>query len=314
MKHFDLAIAYKWEFDKDLVYLIENIFQCNGLKTYIITLNNLPEVYHQIKHKEISFTALFDRASDEDASFEELPKLLLKQGSYIINRYTPSANRAIAKASMHEMLLKKNLTVPLTHILKPYDKKPDVHISNAEFNKLERPFVVKPSFYSGAGEAVNLFAHNVEDIQNTRQIYTDDHFLVQKKIYPKYFDGRRAWFRVYYFFGKVLPVWWDDNTHIFTIMFPDEIEQYGLKNLYPISRKVSKLARLDYFSTEITYSEEGVFYLIDYVNDQCDFRFKSLFYDGVPEGIIIEFIQQMLSKVISIQKNKPSSIVPRMLR
>jgi len=314
MKHFDLAIAYKWEFDRDLVYLIESIFQSNGLKTYIITLNNLNDVYKKIKQKEISFSALFDRASDEDISFEELPKLLFKQGTYIINRYTPLTNRAIAKATMHEILLKKNLKVPHTHILKPYDKKPEIHISHPEFERLDKPFVVKPSYFSGAGNAVNLFANNLADIQNTRQMITDDHFLVQKKIYPKYFNGRRAWFRVYFFFGKVLPVWWDDNTHIFTIMFPDEIEEYGLKNLYTITRKVSKLARLDYFSTEITYSVDGEFYLIDYVNDQCDFRFKSLFYDGVPEGIVIEFIHQMLHKITSVQKNKPSSIVPKMLR
>ncbi len=314
MKHFDLAIAYKWEFDHDLVYLIESIFQSNGLKTYIITLNNLDDVYRKIKQKEITFSALFDRASDEDVSFEELPRLLLKQGTYIINRYTPSTNRVIAKASMHEILLKKNFNVPHSHILKPYDKKPEIHISNPEFERLDKPFVVKPSFYSGAGNAVNLFAHNLEDIQSTRQIYTDDQFLVQKKIYPEYFNGRRAWFRVYFFFGKVLPVWWDDNTHVFTIMFPDEIEEFGLRNLYTITRKLSKLARLDYFSTEITYSVDGEFYLIDYVNDQCDFRFKSLFYDGVPEGIVIEFIHQMLHKITSVQKNNPSSIVPKMLR
>lgn len=314
MKHFDLAIAYKWEFDRDLVYLMESIFQTNGLKTYKITLGNLEEVYKKIRNKEISFSALFDRASDEDISFEDLPKLLLKQGTYIINRYTPSTNRVIAKASMHEILLKKNMKVPHTHILKPYDKKPEIHISYAEFEKFGLPFVVKPSFYSGAGEAVNLFAHNHEDIQNTRLIYSDDHFLVQKKIYPKYFNGRRAWFRVYFFFGKILPVWWDDNTHIFTIMLPHEIDEFGLKDLYTITRKLSKLARLDYFSTEITYSIDGEFYLIDYVNDQCDFRFKSLFFDGVPEGVIVEFINQMLRKIISVQKNKPSSIVPKMLR
>lgn len=311
MKLFDLAIAFKWEFDRELVYLIENIFQSNGLKTYVITLNNLDDAYNKIKNYEISFSALFDRASDEDSNFEELPKLLLKQGTYIINRYTPAANRAITKASMHEILLKKNLKAPLTYILTPYDRNPELDINQID---LEKPFVVKPSYYSGAGEAVNLFAYNLEDVQNTRMIYTDDHFLAQKKIYPKYFDGRRAWFRVYFFFGKIVPVWWNDITHIYTIMFPEEIEKYGLKNLYAITRELSKLARLDYFSTEITCSEDGEFYLIDYVNDQCDFRFKSLFYDGAPEGIIIQFIQQMLNKIISVQKNKPSSIVPNMLR
>ena len=314
MQHYDLAVAYKWEFDTDLIYLLESIMQSMGLKTYIITLNNLQESYDKIRRKELGFTALFDRASDEDASFEELPKLLLRQGAYIINRYTPFTNKVVAKASMHDILLEKNLPAPLTYIAKPFDKKPELHYSDEELDRLGKPFVVKPSYYSGAGEAVNLFAYNNDDIKSTRMLYPDDRFLVQRKIYPRYFDGRRGWFRVFFFFGKVIPIWWDDNTHIFTIMFPDEIEEYGLGKLYTITRKLSKLARLDYFSTEITLSEDGHFYLIDYVNEVCDFRFRSKFYDGVPEGIITEFIYLMADKVLSLQKNKPSSIVSKRLK
>jgi len=314
MTHFDLAIAYKWEFDTDLVYLMESIFHSMGLKTYIITLSNLKETYDKIKHKELSFTALFDRASDEDTSFEDLPKMLLKQGTYIINRYTPQTNKVIAKASMHEILLEKHLRVPPTFILRPLDKKEDIPLSAEDLEKLKKPFVVKPSYYSGAGEAVNLFAYNHNDIQNTRRLYPDDRFLVQQKIYPKYFDGRRCWFRIYYFFGKIVPVWWDDNTHIFTIMFPDEIEEYRLHPLASMTRKISRLARLDYFSTEITLSQEGIFYFIDYVNEQCDFRFRSKFIDGVPEGIIINFIYSMAEKVLALQKKRPSSTVSSRLR
>lgn len=314
MEHFDLAFAYTWEFDRDLTYLLESLLQTKGFKTYIITRNNLEEVYSRIRKKELSFTTLLDRASDEDISFADLPKLLLKQGTYIINRYTPFINKVVAKASMHEMLLAKHFNVPFTLIAERYDKKPDILISDADFEELEKPFVVKPSFYSGAGEAVNLFAYNMDDIKNTRLIYTDDQFLIQKKIYPEYFDGRRCWFRVYYFFGKIIPLWWDDLTHISTIMFPDEIEQYKLQDLYTITRKLSKLARLDYFSTEITYSVDKEFYLIDYVNDQCDFRLKSKFYDGVPEGVIIEFINLISEKIQSIQKNRPSSTVRKIFK
>jgi hypothetical protein len=314
MEHFDLAIAYTWELDNDFIYLLESVLQAGGFKTYIITLNNLDEVYAKIKGKELSFTALLDRASDDTPSFEELPKILLKQGTYITNRYTPFVKRVVAKATMHEMLLENNFKVPFTLIAKPYDKKPDIHISEADFAKLSKPFVVKPSFYSGAGEAVNLFANNEEDIKNNRLIYTDDQFLIQKKIYPHYFDGRRCWFRVYYFFGKIVPLWWDDLTHVSTIMFPEEVEKYKLQNLYTITRKLSKLARLDYFSTEITYAENGEFYLIDYVNDQCDFRCRSKYYDGVPEGVIVELINRIAEKIVSIQKNKPSSIVRRIFK
>ena len=86
MENFDLAIAYTWEYDYDFINLLESVLQSNGLKTYVITSGNLSETYEKIRRKEICFAALFDRASDEDPAFAELPKLLLKQGAYIINR------------------------------------------------------------------------------------------------------------------------------------------------------------------------------------------------------------------------------------
>ena len=47
--------------------------------------------------------------------------------------------------------------------------------------------------------------------------------------------------------------------------------------------------------TSIT--KDHTFYLIDYVNDQCDMRLKSNHPDGVPDVLVKQFIQRMLAKV-----------------
>lgn len=47
-----------------------------------------------------------------------------------------------------------------------------------------------------------------------------------------------------------------------------------LSRLEEISRKFSGLCGLDYFSTEAAITESGDIFVIDYVNDQCDFRLK----------------------------------------
>lgn len=59
---------------------------------------------------------------------------------------------------------------------------------------------------------------------------------------------------------------------------------------------------MDYFSSEIALTKKNRFVLIDYVNDQCDMRLKSIHPDGVPDSIVIQFIEQMKQKVLALKK------------
>ena len=65
-----------------------------------------------------------------------------------------------------------------------------------------------------------------------------------------------------------------------------EIEKFGLKKLYQLTRSIHKITDLDFFSTEIALTNKNKFVVIDYVNDQCDMRLKSLHEDGVPDEIV----------------------------
>ena len=57
MHRFDLAISYTWNYDKEFVNLVENIFQSAKLKTFVIERFNVQEVIELLKNKEVSFGA-----------------------------------------------------------------------------------------------------------------------------------------------------------------------------------------------------------------------------------------------------------------
>jgi len=126
--------------------------------------------------------------------------------------------------------------------------------------------------------------------------------MVQEKIYPKTIEGKRAWFRVFWAFGKVIPTFWDDYTHVYNLVTARHIKKHHLLSLFRITRRLSRLNKLDYFSTEIALTKNHRFIVIDYVNDQCDMRLKSNHPDGVPDVVVAEFIKSMRRKITSLKK------------
>ena len=55
MKKFDLALAYTWEYDEELITLIERRFHDAGLKTFIIHRQNVDDVEYQVKINMLYF-------------------------------------------------------------------------------------------------------------------------------------------------------------------------------------------------------------------------------------------------------------------
>ncbi len=137
-------------------------------------------------------------------------------------------------------------------------------------------------------------AETLKEVLEERVTNCDDKYLLQEKIYPKTLIGRRAWFRSFWAFGKAIPVWWDDQTHLYEPILPEQYKEYRLINLRRITKKIAELTSLDFFSTEIVLTEDDNFILIDYMNDQCDMRMKSGHYDGIPDNIVYEIIKNMV--------------------
>ena len=298
MRTYDLAIAYKWKYDKEFIELIEHSFQRNGLKTFVIGKFNLLEVLDLTKKNKIMFKALLDRASDEDPEFLPLTSILKKHHCYLINPHKKIL-KSNDKVLMHKKLLKKKFQLPKTFLLPPYDSHEELKLSDEDLKTLKTPFIIKPATLSGGGEGVIKNATSLDQIQKERIKNHNDKYLVQEKILPRTLNERRAWFRVIYAFGHVLPTWWDDKTHIYHTVTESETKKYNLLPLVRISKKLARITRLDYFSTEIALTKDHKFILIDYVNDQCDMRLRSNHVDGIPDEVVSEFVEAMKEKIIS---------------
>lgn len=299
MLKFDLAISYKWIYDEEFVQLIEEIFHRYGATTFLIRNFNIDEVIERVNRKELQFKAYLDRASDEDHSFDPITDLMRRHHTYLINPHN-KVLKATDKLTMHIRLQKKRFRLPETFLAPKYSQTQKLKFDQNDLAQLGLPFVIKPAVNSGGGEGVIKNAVSIQQIINERIKNPNEKFLIQEKIKPRFFSGRRAWFRVLWAFNKAIPIWWDDQTHIYNIVTKKEIARY---NLLPLSRITSKLARitkLDYFSTEIAVTKDHNFVMIDYVNDQCDLRLKSNHPDGVPNEVVAEFIERMRKKVQSL--------------
>ena len=168
---------------------------------------------------------------------------------------------------------------------------------------LGRAFIIKPCNTTGGGLGVVTGAESLKDILDERMINTDDKYLLQEKIYPMTLDGKRAWFRCFWAFGKPIITWWDDQTHLYYEMTQDDLEGFNLKKLPFITRKIAKLTQLDFFSTEIVLTEKRKFVVIDYVNDQCDMRLSSKHRDGVPDQVVKQIIINLKKFILKFKRN-----------
>lgn len=304
MKNFDLGIAYNWEYDVDFVSLVEKHLHEAGLSTYVIHEHNILEVKDDLLQKKIAFNFYIDRAWDVDERFEEIGKILQRRKTKIFNPYK-NVLHAIDKASMHLEFMTAGLNVPYSIIIPPHSQKKDILLSVDDLSILGRPFIIKPCNTTGGGLGVVTGAETLNEVFDERIAYNHDKYLIQEKIYPNMIDGKRSWFRCFWAFGKVITVLWDDQTHVYEVVNDELKSKINLRKLNQITKTIFGLINLDFFSTEIVFTNEDKFVVIDYVNDQCDMRLKSKHADGVPDEVVNQIISNLI-KVIKKAKNNLS--------
>ncbi len=301
MTSFDLGLAFVWEYDEDFINLLEKHLQKDGLTTYRIGYHNLKETYDLLLDRKLAFKFYLDRAWDVDETFEEMGKTISRRKTVIFNPYK-NVLHAIDKASMHLEFISNGVHVPYSIIIPPHSEIENIYISIEDLAKLDRPFIIKPCNTTGGGIGVVTGAETLKDILDERITHCDDKYLLQEKIYPKNLNGKRAWFRCFWAFGKAIPVWWDDITHLYEVLNDNEINEFNLMQLKRITRKIANIIQLDFFSTEIVLTEDDKFVVIDYVNDQCDMRFKSKHIDGVPDMVVQQIILNLKRYIIKSLK------------
>ncbi len=309
MKTSSLAIAWNWEFDQDFIAGIEHQCSLRGISTYRVDPGNLAETIRSLQSGAIRFRALYDRASDADTAFLALVSLLQDPSIYRINPWE-NVVRAVDKATMHLELISHGLHVPYTVILSPYSVAKEITVTEQEFGLLGSPFVIKPANTTGGGTGVILNATCLQDVLDARKQHPGDKYLLQQKLVPRNLDGRRAWFRVYYAFGETIPCWWDDKTHVYQELAKEDEERFGLVGLRNTSRKIESICNLDFFSTEIALMDDGRFVAVDYVNEVCDMRLQSKYYNGVPDAIVHCIEGYIARRVEDHLRNTESTALP----
>lgn len=297
MEKIDLGVAFLWEYDDGFISLIREMFRDAGLTTYIVSGNNISKVKEKIHDKQLSFDFYLDRAWDVDEQFEALGKVLSRRKTHIFNPYH-NVLHAIDKASMHLEFITAGINVPYSIIIPPHSEKAEILISVDDLARLGRPFIIKPCNTTGGGVGVVTGAESLKEILDERISNIHDKYILQEKIYPAILEGNRAWFRCFWSFGTIVPVWWDDQTHLYKEMKSDEIVKFKLRKLIKFTNLIAENTKLDFFSTEFVLTEDNKFIAIDYVNDQCDMRLSSQHRDGVPDNVIRQIIKSMIREVI----------------
>ena len=309
---FDIAVAWNWDFDREFLHCIESSATARGLTTLFIDRHNLAETVSALHDDTLSLRVFLDRASDEDERFLPLEKVIShiarvsdeRETLRIINPHD-LLRRASDKATMHLEFLSRGIHVPYTIIISPYSQRKEVGLSLSELALLGRPFIIKPANTTGGGIGVVLGAESLKDIIETRQHHKNDKYLLQEKVIPIEFDHHRGWFRVFYAFGTVLPCWWNDLTHIYEELTPEEEEAFGLQPLRSVALTIQKICGLDFFSTEIAMTPNEKFVVVDYVNEMCDMRLKSSHPDGVPDQVVFSVAEALVEFALP-PKNTPA--------
>ncbi len=295
MSRYDLCLAWNWEYDADFAALLEAACRAYGLSLLQVTPHTLDAVLEALADTRLKFRVLFDRASDNDARFVSLVCWATARAVYCIN----ARERALwtwDKAAMHLALIEAGLQTPYTIVLPPYQMHPT--LSLPDLSPLGMSFTIKPA-HGGGGEGVVTEATSPSQVCAARQEHPTDQYLLQAHVVPTRLGERPAWFRVIYCLGQIYPCWWDTTTHRYTPLTPDEEERFGLAPLRRETASIARVCRLELFSTEIALTAEGLFVVVDYVNDQIDLRLQSRTADGVPDDIVRDVADRLAALALA---------------
>jgi hypothetical protein len=302
MTSYDLCLAWNWEYDADFVVLLDMSCRSRGLSLLQITPGNLTDLLQSLVNHQVTFRAFWDRASETDTRFTPLVQWARSHTIYRINPYE-QASRTWDKATMHLALNNAALPTPYTIILPSYEEQPE--LPSIDLSPLGDSFTIKPAHGSG-GEGVLTEATSLAQVLAARQEHPTDRYLVQAHIVPAQLGSRPAWFRVIYCAGRIHPCWWDPHTHVYTPVTFTEESRYCLSPLHDLTASIARLCGLDLFSTEISLTPNGLFVIIDYVNDQIDLRLQSKAMDGVPDEIVHDIVESLVELVETHSSPSPS--------
>ena len=291
---YDLIVLWDWEYDYDFIVRLIKEAENKDLKARSFGPGEMEYFARLATEDGIHCRMVVDRASDVYPALVLLLQVLQSQGALLVND-----PKAIAwchdKATMHLELLQRDVAVPYGIIASTNDHPESLSIMALE--KLGVPFVIKPS-HGGGSEGVILDAESAEDIASAIQTSRTGKVLLQEKVLPVMMGERRGWFRIFYILGQVIPCWWDDLTHLYSVVTTDNLHPSYILKFEEIVCSIANISRMNFFTTEIAVEQNNKLVAVDFVNEMCDLRFQSSHCDGIPDDVIQLVILKLISFLI----------------
>lgn len=303
-KVYDVVLSYDCQVEEHFSHRIREGCALSGLSFFLLDHIWVREFLRKLRRGTIGVRVLIDMSSATFLSqdlFYRVAKEVKRQGGTVIND-PQRARVATDKARFHRLLERHGVPVPPTVVV-PLSKVDSFRLTRRMRRTLGDPFIIKPAWGGGGSGVVR--GHSEADIRRSIEQFYSNAYLLQNIIVPREFDGRVAWFRVFHVFGELIPCWWDPASNVYHMVSPYEVQQYGLGPLRDIALNIAVLSQMDFFSTEITVTPEGDYFVIDYLNDECDMRVKSYYTTGVPDEVVRRIAHLLVQNAVRIVKKSP---------
>ncbi|HQV71184.1 MAG TPA: hypothetical protein PLJ62_07180 [Thermoflexales bacterium] len=288
----DLLVIWSWEYDAPYLEKLKATCAARGVSIQLVGEAGLKALPDQLESGEIQAACVIDRAWDAGDEFELHVPAVKKHIPVRVNEYD-LVRRTWNKPTMHFDLIARGLQAPHMLVVASQNNQPHLHpIPTEHLGKL---FSIKAAHSGGSGILKPGTTWN--DVMERRRDWPADETILQPWIQPDMLGDKRAWFRVFYSCGVAYPCWADDTTHVQTPITPQEEHRHQLDRLRGMTAQIAGICGLNVFSTEIALGKDGVWRVMDYVNDPCDFRPKSLVVNGVPDEIVDGICAQIVGWV-----------------
>lgn len=282
----DLLVLWSWEYDIEFNLLLAQACAGQDVQAAFVGEEEVATVPRQLNDGTLRARCVLDRAWDEET--QDHIAAVRQHVPQVLNDYD-LARRAWNKPNTHYLLMQHGLNVPHMLILPSLRAQPA--IVEVDLRPLGGKFSVKGAHSGGSG--VLSAKSTWQDVLAARALWPDDETIAQPWVEPVMLGERRAWFRLFYCLGEVMVCWADDRTHLQTPITPDEVAHWELQPLDGMMQQIAQVCGLNLFSTEIAYDRYAGWLVVDYVNDPCDFRPKSMVYNGVPDEILWHIAQKI---------------------
>ncbi|HEX7052163.1 MAG TPA: hypothetical protein VF188_18285 [Longimicrobiales bacterium] len=299
----DLAVGQREERDDLFLTWLRDACAARGLSFEVLHEGVVEEACGAVDGGDLRIRTLLDLTASwwhEDDPYVRLCYAVKDSGGRVIDD-PDIAMMADHKAVSHHRLRQAGLPVPPTVVLRRWT--PDRELTAAERAAVGEPVVIKPARGWGWKGVVLGARCDREAITRARDFDRGDDFLIQRQVpYAWLLDDqgvrRPAWWRTYYVFGEIIPCWWSPTDCVYRLASLREVWTHGLLPVARLTAEIARLTGMDFFSTEICMAEEPAaegaayhangrpFYVIDYVNDQCDVRCQSQHPAGPPDDVV----------------------------